>query len=214
MLGDDPLKCPVFHFPCEVWADECEDELGRDDVKARYRRQRIIEDITDRYPIIVSINDFIDSLASVKWFRPQPLEGTPESEWMVVRDKMTLSAASNAARNAASNAARGTAYDAAPTAARNAAYDAARGTAYDAASNAARNAAYDAAYDAAYNICEKNITDAAWDAAWDAAGYALALLVSDLNVDTIWLRRWWCAWEMGYYPLYEENGMLVAEIVT
>ena len=162
LLGDNPLVSPVFAWPCEVWRDECEDELGRDTRKARYRRQRIVEDLTSKFPVVVRLNEFIGSLKSVPWFKPTGL--TPPSYMRV--EKTTRAAARGAAWNAAWNAAR---------------------------------AAAEAAAEAA---------------AWAAAGAAYALLVSDLNVDTTWLHRWWRAWEMGYYPIREDGDTLVVADVS
>ena len=71
----------------------------------------------------------------------------------------------------------------------------------DAARAAARAAAWDAAWAAA--------GDAAGAAAGAAAGRSRSLIVSDLNVDTAWLGRWWQAWELGYYPIREQGDKLV-----
>jgi len=97
LRSDDPLVSPVFAWPCEVWRDECEGELGRDERKARYRRQRIVEDITSQFPVVVRVNEFIDSLESIPWLKPVTL--TPPSYMRV--EKMTLTAARDAAWDAA-----------------------------------------------------------------------------------------------------------------
>ncbi|MCJ7663047.1 MAG: hypothetical protein MUO24_02265 [Desulfobacterales bacterium] len=229
LIRGDPLKAPVFFFPCEVWEDECQGECGKDEIKARYKRQRIIKEITDQFPIIVAINEFITkTIPSIKWFIPQ----TPEP-WMEVVDYEDLAAAGAAAWTEARAAARGAARAAAWTAAGEAAWEAAgaaawtaaraaaRGAAWDAARDAARAAARGAAWDAARDAAraaERGAAwdaarDAAWDAAWDAAGAAAgdvyAILIHDLGVDTTWLTRWWRAWELGYYPIKEDGDKLI-----
>ena len=170
IICGDPLKAPVFCWPCEVWEDECEQEMGRDKIKARYRRQRVTEDITDTMPIVVEMNAFIRHIPEVHWFEPQD---DSSQDWMRVEPYPTLIAAWNAAGNGARNAG------------------------WDAAGNAAGNAAWNAA------------GNAARDAAWNAAGNGLAFLVADLNIDTTWLKRWWKAWELGYYPIREDGDKLV-----
>jgi hypothetical protein len=194
IICGDPLKSPVFCWPCEVWQDECEEELGHDDIKGRYKRQRITEDITSAFPAIIELNSFVRSVPKVSWFKPKD-DTCPD--WMRPQPYPTVAAA----RDAAWDAARDAAWDAARAAARDAAWDAARDAAWDAAGAAAWAAAWDAAWDAA--------RAAARDAAWAAAGMARRILVSDLDVDTEWLWRWWRAWELGYYPIQEDGDTLV-----
>jgi len=103
IICDDPLKSPVFSFPCVIWEDECRDECGRDEVKARYREQRITRQITSRFPIIVKINAFVRSISSVQWFKPQK-----PAPYMKIERYESLAAA----RAAAWDAARAAAWDA------------------------------------------------------------------------------------------------------
>jgi hypothetical protein len=189
LFGPDPLRSPVFCWPCEVWEDECEGELGRDGLKARYRRQRIVREITDEFSVIVRVNEFIASLASVPWLRPDR-SATPPAYMRV--ERMTLAAARDAAVEAAWSAA----------------WSAARAAAWDAAVEAAWSAAR-AAWSAA-----RAAVEAAWDAARAAAGEAYALLVSDLPAATTWLHRWWGAWQLGYYPIREDGETLVVADVS
>ena len=87
LLGDEPRRSPVFRFPVEVWRDECEGECGRDSIKARYRRQRIVENITDRFPNLVAVNRFItETIPAVRWLEPELTKtGKPrQCHWMRV----------------------------------------------------------------------------------------------------------------------------------
>src|SRR5512136_652333 len=59
LLVTDPLKAPVFCWPCEVWEDEVEGECGRDLIKGRYRKQRIMEEKTNDFSVIVEIHKFL-----------------------------------------------------------------------------------------------------------------------------------------------------------
>jgi len=197
LLGNEPRRSPVFRFPVEVWSDECEDECGRDSIKARFRRQRIVENITNRFPQLVAVNRFItETIPAVRWFEPELTKpGKPlQRRWMRVERYASI--------DAARTAAVAIAWDAAWDAARNAAWGAAR--------DAARNAAWDAAWGAARDIAWA----AARDAVWDAGGKVQALLLSDLDIDTTWLHRWWEAWVMGFYPIREEGDRLVVGWIT
>jgi hypothetical protein len=182
IICGDPLKSPVFCWPCEVWADECEDELGRDKIKARYRRQRIVEEITDRFPVIVKTNAFIRHIPKVRWFKPTRKK---PPEWMRVERFASVDAARAAAGETASAAAGETARAVALAVARAAAWDAERAAAW---------------------VTARAVALAIVRA---AAGEARAILVSDLDVDTTWLHRWWQAWDMGYYPIREDGVELV-----
>ena len=193
LLGDEPRCSPVFRFPVEVWSDECEGECGRDSIKARYCRQRIVENITNRFPNLVAVNRFItETIPVVRWLEPELTKtGKPrQRRWMRVERHDSLEAA------------RGAAWDAAWDAARDAVWAAARDAAWDAARTAARDAAGDAA------------GGVVWNAAEDAAGEAQALLLGDLDVDTTWLHRWWEAWAMGFYPIRDDGDRLVVGWIT
>ena len=213
LLGNEPRRSPVFRFPVEVWSDECEGECGRDPIKARYRRQRIVENITDRFSQLVAVNRFItETIPAVRWFEPELTEiGKPRQRpWMRVERYDSI----NTARDATWAAAVDAAWDAARNAAGYAAWGAARGAARDAARDAARNATWDAAWGAARDAAGDAAWDAAGDAVWGAARYAQALLLGDLDIDTTWLHRWWEAWAMGFYPIREEGDRLVVGWVT
>jgi len=172
-----------------VWEDECEGECGRDEIKARYRRQRIVTDITDSFPAIVAVNGFLCvRIPAIKWHEVQEPE-----DWMFVQTYSTFSAARSAAWSAAYSTARSAAWSGAWSAARSAARDAARDAAWD--------VAWDAAWDAICSAARDAKWDAARSAAWDGAWYIGALLVSDLGVDVTLLTRRWRAWELGFLPL-------------
>jgi len=204
LLGDEPRRSPVFRFPVEVWADECEDECGRDHIKARFRRQRIVENITHWFPQLVAVNRFItETIPAVRWFESELTKtGKPrQRRWMRVERYDSISAAWGAAVATVRDAAGDAAGDAVWAAARNAARDAARNAAWNAAWNAVRVAPWGAARNAAWN--------AAWDAVGDAGGKAQVLLVGDPDIDNTWLHRWWEAWAMGFYPIREAGDRLV-----
>jgi len=196
LLGNEPRCSPVFRFPVEVWQDECEGECGRDSIKARFRRQRIVENITDRFPQLVAVNRFItETISAVRWFEPELIKpGKPRQRcWMRVERYDSIEAAGAAVWAAARIATR----------------DAARDAAWDAAWDAVWEAAGDAAGAAVWAAARTAARDAARDAAWDAADEAQALLLGDLGIDTTRLHRWWEAWAMGFYPVREEGDRLV-----
>jgi len=197
LLGNEPRRSPVFRFPVEVWSDECEDECGRDHIKVRFRRQRIVENITHRFPQLVAVNRFItETIPAVRWLEPELTKpGKPrQRHWMRVERYDSIGAA------------REPAWDPAWDPAWAAAWDTARNAAWAAARNATRDAAGDAIREAAGY--------AARDAARDAEGKAQALLAGDLDIDTTWLHRWWEAWAMGFYPIREDGDKLVVGWIT
>ena len=119
LLSKDPFQSPVFTVPCEVWEDEREGECGRDALKTRSRRQRIVRNVTAEYPQVAALNQFVtETIPAVKWFQAQKPE-----PWMVVVGR---AAAWAAAGDAARDAARAAAWAAARDAARAAAWDAER----------------------------------------------------------------------------------------
>ena len=136
IICGDPLKSPVFSFPAEVWEDECEEECSRDDVKARYVRQRIVKDVTAEHPIVLRVNKLVADIAKVKWFKPDPKTTAPS--YMKIERFDSLAAAWAAARAAARDAAWDAAWAAARDAARAAARDAAGAAAWAAARDAQR----------------------------------------------------------------------------
>ena len=140
IICGDPLKSPVFSFPAEVWEDECEEECSRDDVKARYVRQRIVKDVTAEHPIVLRVNKLVADIAKVKWFKPDPKTTAPS--YMKIERFDSLAAARAAAR------------------------DAARAAAGDAARDAARAAAGDAAWAARACIVSDLPVDTTWLWRW------------------------------------------------
>ena len=164
------------------------------------------------------VNDFIDSLQTIKWFQPDP---KLDKKAVEKQAKLTLECFGVKAGieyrhlkapqdwGAAWDAAWGAAWGAAWDAARGAAWDAAWGAAWDAARDAARDAAWDAAWDAARG--------AAWGAAWDAARGAAEILIADKIKDKYpngAFQQLFKLWEMGLYPVgvLEETGMFVIYI--
>ena len=70
----------------------------------------------------------------------------------------------------------------------------------------------DVAFDTARKIMQglsAHNAYAVWDASECTAWYACGLLVEDKGVDITWLRRWWEAWRLGYYPIREDGDVLV-----
>jgi len=188
----NPLQSPVFKWPCEVWRDECRELLGKDNIKARYRKQRIIEDITHRFPTIVSVNEFLDDIPKTKWFQAQPPE-----DWMIVENYPTV----ETARTIVEEEGLQTAHN--------------RYRAFN-LSTASLGENHFCCRTDAVNAVTDTLTKIPWieyndmlHMNWCAGGYAIALLVADLKIDTTWLCRWWKAWELGYYPLFEKGDKLV-----
>jgi len=217
LLGNEPRCSPVFRFPVEVWRDECEGECGRDHIKARFRRQRIVENITDRFPQLVAVNRFItETIPAVRWFEPELTKtGEPVHQpWMRVERYGSTEAVRDAIGAAARTAVRTAARTAVRTAAGDAVWDAAWAAAEDAAWDAARAAASDAAWATARAAAWAAARAAARDAAGAAADEVQVLLLSDLDIDTTWFHRWWEAWAMGFYPIQEDGDRLVVGWIT
>jgi len=188
-LGNDPLQARTIVFPCEVWSDEWDGEVARDRVSARVRRQRIISDITDAFPIVVQINNLCNSLSDVKWFKPNHEVEVPA--YMSV-EKMSLEEASGMVEDAP--------------------WRGGRKKEHYRANTEALLADRESASFGFYSISKTlgKVVSVARDA---LKGAALAILVSDLPASTVWLRRTWEAFTMGYVALYDdETTLYVADV--
>lgn len=197
IICGDPLKAPVFAWPCEVWEDEVEGECGRDEIKARYRRQRIIKEITDQFPAIVAVNRFItETIPAVKWFVPQPPE-----EWMIVEEFDSIDTAWNAAWDSPWNTTFFSIWDSVP-------YHDFQKLTLKAPARAAEVIARDAITHVIESIIKENVGHDLFIRV-AAAGYIYTLLGYDYKFDLTWHYRWWRAWELGYYPIRQEGDKLV-----
>jgi len=157
------------------------------------------------------VREFIDRIPNVPFFRPQQPE-----EWMRIEcfsDWLSIVQAAcrppyNAVYYAAYYGPREATIHAARDADRTADWDAAWDAAWDATLPAAFDAAWDAVLRPAFDAARNAARDAAWGASACAADYAAGLVVADL-VDVTWLYRWWRAWELGYFPVWQDGDSLV-----
>ena len=136
--------------------------------------------------------DFIDSLSRVKFLSP----GNVTPEWMYVDvAPMSLNEASRSMDYTPTN--------------RNREWFNVRAAIRG---NEVLDETITLAFDKTKSIMEKvtgGAPCAVWDASEAAAWYACGLLVEDEGVDITWLRRWWEAWRLGYYPIREDGDVLV-----
>jgi len=165
------------------------------------------------------VNDFIDNLKNVKWFKPSPdLKKTDvdkqikftlkcfgveaDIEYRKLEKKVDWDSAWASAWASALDSARASARDSAGASAWDSALDSAGASAWD----SALDSAWDSALDSALDSARASALDSAGVSAWDSAGASQEILLED---DELFKKKYpngafrqlFKLWEMGLYPV-------------